>query len=236
MLHRALLFVCVSISLAACGARSEIPGESPDAGGIVVADASTFVASTPPSSLQFIDVCSMPGATHELSGVDDGMGPPISLPFTFRFFGTSYTAITPSADGYIGLGSSGGSWGTYGIFDLPSTSAPSPVFFYYSRDLYQRVGGVCAITIGTAASRMFVLEMNDAYHYADASTDLTIETFLEEGTNAIDVIYQRLSGPGTDGSMSNIGAQNADRTRSYVYESRRAGALSTGLRVRFVPM
>jgi hypothetical protein len=147
-----------------------------------------------------------------------------------------FTSVTPTADGYIMFGPTLNNSCFYGSFMPPDTTRPNPAFFYYGRDLFQRTTGICMATTGTAPNRVFVHEMFDAYHYADATTHLTIETFLNEGSNSIDVIWQTLTGPGTDGSQSLVGGQNLSATRSFTYEFNRAASLTSGLRVRFQPM
>jgi hypothetical protein len=189
-----------------------------------------------PASVVWVDACGAAGAVTTLSLIDDGMGMTYTLPFTFTFFENMYTQITPSADGYIGFGATGTSWGSYGSFMLPGSFVPQPVFFAYSRDLYQRSGGECFAVIGTAPNRSVVWETNDAYNYFDSSTHLTFEAFLNETSNTIDVIYQTLTGTGTDGSTSSVGMINASGSHYYQYEYNAAGTLSSGLRVRFSPM
>jgi hypothetical protein len=199
-------------------------------------DIHTYMATTLPPSVVWVDACSLAGHTVQLANVDDCAGTAVTLPFTFRFFDGIFMDVTPTADGYIGFGPTFNNSCSYGAFAPPMSTRPNPAFFYYARDLYQRAGGICMATMGTAPNRVFVHEMNDAYNYFDATTHLTIETFLNEGSNTIDVIYQTLTGTGTDGSTSMVGGQNLNATRSFTYESSMAGSLSSGLRVRFQPM
>ncbi len=202
-----------------------------------VMDIRTYVTTTPvPASVTFIDVCGMSGVTSELATIDDGMGPSATMPFSFRFFDGTYTQVTPSADGYLGFGATGTNWGRYGSFIIPdtTTTVPRSAFFVYSVDLFQR-GGVCFTTVGTAPGRSLVWEENDARLFADTTSHLTWEVFLNEGSNTIDVIYQTITGPGTSGDTTLVGMQNADATRSYVFEHNVAGTVSSGLRLRFTP-
>jgi hypothetical protein len=199
-------------------------------------DILTYTTATPPASVVFVDVCANPTATHQLANIDDGMGTAVTMPFSFRFFDGIYTQVTPSADGYLGFGATGTWWGAAYTYLLPGPTAPQPALFAYARNLVQRPTGICFATLGTAPNRQFVWEESDAYHYFDATTHLTWEVFLNEGTNTIDLIFQTLLGPGTTGDMALVGMQNRTATRSYTYEHTTLGTLSSGLRVRFNPM
>jgi hypothetical protein len=163
------------------------------------------------------------------------MGATQTLPFAFRFFDGSYTQVTPSADGYLGFGATGTAWGGFSTYTVPSAASPAPAFFPFSRDLYQRTGE-CFVTLGTAPNRRFAWEENAAYLFFDATTTVTFEVFLNEGSNTIDVIYQTLTGTGTDGSQEMIGMQNATAALSYQWSYDVAGRLTPGLRIRFTPM
>jgi hypothetical protein len=193
----------------------------------------------PPPSVAFIDICSLPGATTGvLANVDDFGGAPIAMPFAFGFYDGTYTQVIPHADGILGFGTDTSSFSTYGTWMLPSSAAPHPAIIAYGHDLFQRATGECFATLGTAPNRRFAWEENDAFVYDDATTHLTWDVFLNEGTNIIDVVYQTMTGSAAypaDGSNAVVGMQNATFTRSTTVEYQQVGSIVPGLRLRFVP-
>jgi len=154
------------------------------------------------------------------------------LPFTFRFFDGMYNGVVGTSNGWLGFGVGPG------VSTVRGRCRQS-----WHRTRVLRVwGGSSHASRGrllhdarTAPNRQFVWEINDEYRLADATNHLTIETFLNEGSNTIDVIYQNITGAGSSGENCNVGMQNTTATRSYVYEYLRLGSITTGLRVRFVP-
>jgi hypothetical protein len=189
--------------------------------------------SISPSPLMWLDACTAPGSQLLLASVDDCSTDPVALPFTFTFYGVPYTTFEPNPDGYISF--IGMRQCYYGIPMLPSATVAHPAAFIYGRDLFQRATGVCLATFGSAPNRQFVVETNDAYHFADTSTHLTFEVVLSESTNTLDFLYQTLSGPGTTGEMATVGLEDASGTVATVYESSTPGTLRPGLGLRFTP-
>jgi hypothetical protein len=193
-----------------------------------------YAVSTAPTGVHWIDACAASGSTTLLSNVDDGVSASQTIPFTFQYYGASYTTLLPSADGYVVFGT-GTNASSYGTYPIPDPSRPRPAAFIYGRDLYQRATGVCVATVGTAPNRQYVIETNNAYHFLDTATMLTFEAILSEGTNTIDFVYNALSGPGTTGEMALVGLQNDDGTLGTTFELSMAGSLMPGLVVRFTP-
>ncbi len=190
-----------------------------------------------PAGVAWLDACAAPVHGTQLMGVDDCAGSTVDLPFGFRFYETVFNQVTPTADGYVLFGTATTAMNqcSYSTTTFPSVSGPRPAVFAYNRDLFQRATGVCTATFGAAPNRQFVVETNDAYNYADASTHLTFETIFNEGTNTMDMVYQNMAGPGTSGDQCTVALQNAAGTVATTFEHTTAGTLMNGTTVRFAP-
>ena len=112
--------------------------------------------------------------------LDDGYWNNISLPFTLRFNGQSYTTIGIGTNGVIGLGSltvSGGYSNT-----LPSTSAANPSFAPFYLDLNHTAGSVSYFVTGTAPNRKFVVTYANVPVYVVGGTHTFQAIINEDGS------------------------------------------------------
>ncbi len=181
----------------------------------------TFTRGT----LPFVDACAAPGAVRMLMSMDDVIGPAVTIPYMFPFFGRPYTTIRPSTNGYVLFGSTAGPMDNayYPTMPLPDASRPRPAAFAFNSDLWQRAaGGVCVATIGTAPSRRTVIESLDAgMCCGDAGVaHFTFEIILNESDGTLDYVYQTINHGGPGGAYFVIGAQNETALSGSTYEFR----------------
>jgi hypothetical protein len=186
----------------------------------------------------FIDACAT--GTHVSTTTpnrDDGHSPAgLTIPFTFQYLGAAYTLIWPDTNGYAVFGPNP-------PLDISSPSMlaqEGPAIAPFWDDLvFPPAPGsdLCYLTVGTAPSRQFVIEWLDAFRYSAVETHLTFELVLEEGTNAIDMIYRTLASDTTqdavyvDGSQALIGLQGPNGVPSI----RHSGTVSAGTGIRWTP-
>ncbi len=183
-----------------------------------------------PADLAWFEACSAPGVRRVLPGQDDSQTVD-PLPFTFRYWGVPVTmAANISTNGFISLdGAPSASLGGA----IPDRSAPNAVIAALWLDLVTGTGGICLATTGTAPNRRYVAQWDHATYYANRAADLSFEIALDEGTNAIDVVYQTLSAPPASGT---IGVENLDGSDGVVLCSGSTScAVMTGTRYRWVP-
>ncbi|MEZ4405946.1 MAG: hypothetical protein R3A52_05675 [Polyangiales bacterium] len=207
------------------------------AGGSSTCQAPPY-AESPIASPMFVDACAM-GTRVMLAGssLDDNHAmAAITIPWSFQFYGTGYTAIWPSTNGYA-------VFGTTAPMDRFSATLPltteGPLAAPFFADLVLRAmnSGICTATVGAAPNRRLVVEWQDAQEIDTDSTHLTFELILNESGNTVDFLYQRLDpttgadAAAANGSAAAIGLQGAMGARPTVH----AGTVSTAAGIRFSP-
>jgi hypothetical protein len=170
----------------------------------------------------FIDACLLPGmtkatfhATGSIDAYDEGVTAALDLPFAFTLYGTSHTKYWITTNGQLGFGHTvGGS--AFGQVTCPLADArfTTPIVLAYSADLigrYDAHAGVCYATTGTAPNRKHVVTWKDSFFYdAWLTSNVTFSVTLNEGTNVVDVVIERVDAPETYfevGSMAVLGRQ-----------------------------
>jgi large repetitive protein len=153
-----------------------------------------------------------PGGTAVSAGTDDVWSPQIALPFTFCYYGQSYTSCKVGSNGSI-------KFGTYAPTTQPwsfSASCPSTalttagdVFGVY-HDIDPSLGGnISWYLIGSAPCRIFVVSFNNIPHFSCTSINSTHMIVLYETTNVIDVyVQEKQTCASWNGGNAIIGIQN----------------------------
>ena len=80
-----------AVFAAAAGAFVLAATKGPDGGGYTASDATVY---------SLVDISGAGGGASVLAGIDDGVAP-LTLPFTFQFYGRPYTTICASANGAL---------------------------------------------------------------------------------------------------------------------------------------
>ncbi len=170
----------------------------------------------------------IPGATlTELTGDDETM--PLTLPFPFTFYGTRYTTIHVSTNGF----------GDFSVprvdlvnVCLPSTIAPLAMVAPFWTDLLViRPAGVYTRLEGEASNRQFIIEWRDVTFFGQPGNTVTFEIILEEATAAITYQYNRADGVLGDARSATIGIQNEIGTVGFHYSCRES-AVGVGKAIR----
>ncbi|GII32892.1 hypothetical protein Pmi06nite_63340 [Planotetraspora mira] len=168
------------------------------------------------------------GTTKQPLTSDDA-GQVITLPFSFPFYGTSYTSGTISTNGFVTFGSTDISQNNG---SLPSGATPNgAVYAYWDDLLLDSQSGVYTATIGTAPKRTFVVEWRDARFYDDVNQRISFSVLLgEDGT--ISYRYKGITNEHAAGNSATIGIENADGTDAFEY-SQDSAALTEGQSLTF---
>ena len=166
----------------------------------------------------------VPGVTDSGNHADDGTTT-IPLPFSFTFYGQSFTNATLSSNGNLQFQSSDTQY---------ANSCPLPYsgFSYAIMPLWDDLrtdasgSGIFTSTSGTAPNRIFNIEWRATY-YANGNS-VNFEIRLYEGQTRFDVIYGILN---DTGSSATVGVQKDNSTfLSYECDS---SVLSPGLQLTF---
>jgi hypothetical protein len=184
--------------------------KGPDGGGYTASDATVY---------SLVDISGAGGGASVLAGIDDGVAP-LTLPFTFQFYGRPYTTICASANGALYFVSAAGACSGFTDFaniDLTSNATPNDLaaLLPFWSDLTFQVPGAGAVfyqTIGAAGSRRFVVQWSNAFPQGSPNP-VTFQVVLSEGSNRILFQYQSVglgpANPASKGRQATVGIRNA---------------------------
>ena len=127
--------------------------------------------------------------------LDDGRWDNIALPFTFRFYGTTFNTIHITTNGWIGFGSTNSTSTGLGAA-IPAAAAPNNVIHAITSDLTFS-GAVPAnsttstaalqyFTVGSSPNRKFVVDFA-ALKFLSATGTAGVQVILYETTNVIEI-------------------------------------------------
>ena len=202
----------VAVALIACVGSAGLIAttKGPDAGGYSGTDATVY---------SFIDISGGAGGISVLAGTDDGTVP-LTLPFAFQFYGQAYTQVCVSANGalyFITSDSACASIVDFANTDLSTVGPPGdrPAALPLWSDLTFQVVGAGAVfyqTIGSAPSRRFVVQWNNAYPQGSPDP-VTFQVVLSESNGAVLFQYKTVGlgqgNPASNGAQATIGLRNA---------------------------
>lgn len=201
----------VAAVLAACASVATWAAtKGPDAGGYTASDTAFF---------SFIDVSGSGGGAGVLAGTDDGLAA-LTMPFAFKFYGTSYTSVCVSSNGalyFVPSASACSGLSDFANTDLSAEAIPGnlPALLPLWSDLTFEVaggGGVFYQAIGAPGARRFIVQWSNAYPQGSPNP-VTFEAILSEGTNNILFQYKTVKlGDGNrarNGAQATVGIRNA---------------------------
>jgi len=169
-----------------------------------------------------------PGGTPISVNTDDLWSPIITLPFTFCYFGQSYTTCKVGSNGSITFGPAAGGgnnpWAFTANAPSPALVAAGQIFGVYhdiDPSIFVQGSQIRWYLIGEAPCRIFVVSYYDVAHFSCSSLRSTHMMVLYETTNTIDVYVQEkeLCG-GWNGGRAIIGIQNPTGTQGVVAPNR----------------
>ncbi len=195
----------------------------------------------------FIDLVSGGGSSSVLSNTDDGVAL-LTLPFSFTFYGTSYTQVCVSSNGLVLFVTSAAACVPSADFanaDLSTTPLPIDVpalVPFWTDLLFTGTGAVYYQAQGSAPNRSFVIEYSNAYQPPDSVNPASFEVILYETSNNILFQYQTVdfgSGfPISQGAQAVIGIRNqAGQTTGQVIDwSSNAPVIPNSTALAFTPI
>jgi len=161
---------------------------------------------------------------------DNGNYAPVPLPFTFEYFGTAYTSVNISANGFINFGDASPDINASSAFTIPAAPSvadgiPANMVALFMHNMDPDQGGTISyVTNGTAPLRTFVITYSglvDGDGGDGTGNTCSGQIILHEGSNNIDLVIQSCieSDPVYDYPVT-IGLQNGDGTiASVVYNN-----------------
>ncbi|PQJ08990.1 hypothetical protein CJD36_021535 [Flavipsychrobacter stenotrophus] len=154
---------------------------------------------------------------------DDG-STAATIPFSFNFFGTNYTTVYLSNNGYVNFGThlTSGDYTTVTIPTTSSASVPAAMIALFWADLNTGYGGnIKYTTVGTAPNRKFVISYNNVAGY-DVSTYTSNynngQVVLYEGSNIVEIYITRANFGSTH--TPSCGIQNLTGSIGYAVPGR----------------
>ncbi|GLW10218.1 hypothetical protein Misp01_53460 [Microtetraspora sp. NBRC 13810] len=151
-------------------------------------------------------------AKQTLTG--DDAAQPITLPFTFPFYGTGYNSGFVSSNGFLSFTASST---TASNGALPSAGAPNAGIYPYWDDLViDDQSGVYTATTGTAPERTFVIEWRNVRFYSDASQRVSFSALLGED-GSVGFRYRGITNERAAGNSATVGVENATGTDAFQY-------------------
>ena len=187
-----------------------------------------------------------PGGNPISVGTDDVWSPIIDLPFTFCFYGQSYTTCKVGSNGAIQFGPAFDAGGHPWSFtaSVPSTALiPAGHVYGIYHDIDPSVfvangGLVNWYLLGEAPCRIFVVTFYELAHFQCTQLRSTHMMVLYETTNAIDVyVEEKETCNSWNGGRAVIGIQNPDGSAGLTPPNRNTGdwTVSTPEAWRFSP-
>jgi Ca2+-binding RTX toxin-like protein len=203
-------FIALS-SQQATGRRGGVMGAPDTAGPGYSATAVAF---------SFTDI-STTGATV-LTNADDATVP-VTIPFTFNFFGTNFTSLFVSSNGLITFGAGNSSFSNATLSANPVEAAIAPFW----DDLYvfnpTSTARVLTQTNGAVGSRQLILQWDKVNFFPNSGSadTLTFQAILFEGSNNIRFNYLDLATAGdsrSEGTGATVGIKRANPAGSQFLE------------------
>src|ERR1051326_2964848 len=143
------------------------------------------------TSIPYAPLTGSSAALTSFTNQDDGYQN-VTLPFSFNFFGNTYTDVNVETNGYIDFGFPNPNFVPQTV---PNASTPNNFIALCWADLYvQPSGSIDTFRVGTAPFRKFVIRFNTVPFYFNNPPGVSGEIILYESTNIIDVLVTQVQG------------------------------------------
>lgn len=148
------------------------------------------------SAYQWIDATN--GGT--VVAVGDDTSQYVALPFSFRFYGNSYSGVYVSSNGFISFGAG---YFNYSNSCIPTTGTPNNAIYAFWDDLVPNGGTNGNVYVKQVNASTFVIEWHQVKRYA--SNDYETFEIVLTADNRIKLQYQSMSNT----SSATVGIENA---------------------------
>ncbi len=166
----------------------------------------------------------------------------VDLPFPFTFGGREFAQATVSANGYLSFDGNGAESDNF-IIPTATGNSEYPHPDWFAAPFWDNLNpsalseaAIYAYTLGASPNRRYVLEWYRVpVQASNASSELTFQMVLYEGSNRLAFSYQNLSGPGSDGASATVGLEYNDGYQGQQWSYNRKGALASQQTILFAP-
>lgn len=174
----------------------------------------------------------IPGTGTSVTLSDDQVSGAIPIGFSFNFYGSSYTNVYVSSNGFLSFDASAPN-GCCSGQNIPDAAAPNNLIAFAWEDLNPSLGGsIQYFTTGSAPNRIFVLNFNAIQHHPGGNP-VTAQVQLQEGVGVIEIHTTSMP---SDGGNHTMGIENATGMAATFVTGRRASNWSTSNEgIQFVP-
>jgi subtilisin family serine protease len=164
--------------------------------------------------------CTLPAfswveGTTTLPLTGDDASTQVTLPFTFTFYGQSYSSAHVATNGFINFLAPDA---TFFNSPIPSTFTPNGAIYPYWDDMFVLSdSAVKTASLGSAPNRSFVIEWENVAYFGDSSRRVDFEIVLHENGNML-TQYQNIADDGRErGNSATIGIENHTGTDALQY-------------------
>lgn len=197
----------------------------PDSFGYTANDTATF---------SFVDIS---GTGTNVGAGDDTSHGPFGLGFTFNYYGTNFTDVFLSSNGFVSFGS--GSTAFTNQCPLPDSSTPNnliaglwddlrPVGGGGAGNVYYQAFGAGSCPYGNYPGGCFVALWNGVAYFSGGGTT-TFEIILFDNNESL----VQISSAGQGGSSSTTGIEDSSGTVGLTYACNTANSIMTPKAIRF---
>lgn len=163
---------------------------------------------------------------------DDSYSGAVSMPFTFCFFGNSYTQLVVGNNGMISFdvanyANGGNPWSLTAAANIPSPNQQLNSIMGAYMDIFPVIGAstcIKTLTVGTAPCRKFIINFDRVPYFnaGDCPGDsMTSQIVLYETTNVIEIyIHKKPICTTWNGGLAIEGIQDATGTNGYAVPGR----------------
>ncbi len=163
------------------------------------------------------------GTAHNLG---DDAYTSVALPWSFTFYGNSYSTLYISSNGFLSFGQGYSKW--HGI--VPFEGAPNNQIIGLGEDLNPEGGTQGVIYSKNLGDGRFVVQYHQVQHWASGNPE-TFQIILNNNDGSIVVQYHTVSWP----DYANAGIENADGSRGIQYSYANDLPLTSGLALKYTP-
>ena len=154
-----------------------------------------------------------------------------NLGFSFQFYGSLYTQMVVSSNGYLAIPGQNGT--SYSNTVLPNAATPNGIICGYWCDLNPASagsGGIRYQTVGVAPNRRFVVHYNGVHRYGTTLAE-DVQIILEETGK----IYLTCVSSTSTGSVGTRGIENSTGTNAVQVSMNTAGSMMANTTARIDP-
>jgi hypothetical protein len=169
---------------------------------------------------------SIVAGTTDIGNHGDDVTTNITLPFSYQFYGTTFTSANVSSNGNIQFVSNNNAFNNA---CLPTAAFNMAILAHWDDLRTDGVGGGIFTSIsGSAPNRIFNIEFRTIYF--GTTLVANFEARLYEGQSRLDLIYGQMD---QGGSSATVGVQRDTGSAFTQFECNTAGSLTSGLQLTF---